>query len=407
MLRFGYEVFTPGLDRTRPIYSQYVKWVENDKIPVVTIAGTNGKGETAYSLEWLLSSEGYNSALWTSPHIESITERFSFNTKFIDINDLIKECEITFIEIDKENVKISFYEFLFLIFLKQAYVYYQNLIEEQKKKFILILEVGLGGRLDAVNHFAANFVCLTSISRDHCEILGKNYREILAEKCGVLRDEAVLISSLELAYLREEVENILLKYRCVKYVDLFQQGFLARRDDFSYRNQLLAYRCLELLLNRVYNTKPVKSLTAYQVSWPVFKGRSEILYKNNKKFIFIGAHNVDGVRKLINRYQIKSDHSFLILTSFSKREPKEVEQMIAMLCNLKVEIVVTAFEHPKAFNNLMLEKIALSFHQVAFKKSWKEFLKEVNEQKTNNEIIITGSYYFIGEVQRYIKNSLS
>ena len=196
MKRFGHEVFTPGLARTKPLYSFYVNWVEQSKIPVITIAGTNGKGESAYSLEWLLSNEKFRSALWTSPHIESISERFSFDCNLVPLDILSEVCEEFFKKIEQLDYKISFYEFFFLIFLELSFRHFKTLDEESKKKFVIILEVGLGGRLDAVNHFSANIVCLTSISRDHREILGNQYRLILSEKCGVLRSNAFLLSSL-------------------------------------------------------------------------------------------------------------------------------------------------------------------------------------------------------------------
>lgn len=403
MDRFGHEVFTPGLDRTRPLYSFYKQWIIENKIPIVTFAGTNGKGETAYSFEWLLHMEAYSSALWTSPHIETITERFSFDQKLIEFDELNFVCEESFLEIEKLTFKVSFYEFLFLIFLKLSFRHYQSLSTSQREKFVLLLEVGLGGRLDAVNHFDANIVCLTSISRDHSEILGNTYREILNEKCGVFRNGVILISALELQYLRNELSGILSRFTGIMHEDLFHVQRLKSNSDFSKRNRLLAYRSFELLLERFYAIKPVNSLTFYEEIWPNFKGRSEVFYQNDKKIIFIGAHNVDGMRKLIDRYQQKSKQSFLFLSSFSKRDSREVEQMLSMLNHLGGKVVVTAFEHPKAFDVEALKAIVQKFHQVTFKNSWKDFLKEFNEQNKVNEITITGSYYFIGEVQRFLK----
>ncbi len=403
MKRFGHEVFTPGLQRTKPLYLTYIDWIKSSNIPIVTIAGTNGKGETAYSLEWLLCQESMTTALWTSPHILSVTERFSFDGKTIEVSVLNKVVFETFIEIDALSFKISFYEFLFLIFLKLSFRHYNSLPDNKKDKFVLILEVGLGGRLDAVNHFDADIVCLTSISRDHKDILGNTYRSILSEKCGVLRSNCVLLSCLELAYLRQELQEILTTYASIFHEDLFHSKSIDNQSDFSFRNRLLAYRTLELILAKYPLRSPVKSLTYYLNNWPLFKGRSEFFYKNNKKYIFIGAHNVDGMRKLVNRYQQKSKQSYLFLSSFSKRDASEVEQMLLMLTSLQKEIVVTVFRHPKAFDDKSLKALAKKHHRVAFKNSWKKFLKDFNEQEEINEITITGSYYFIGEVQSFLQ----
>lgn len=401
---FGHEVFTPGLDRTKPLYAPYVDWVEKNNIPVVTIAGTNGKGETALSFEWLLNQQGYFSALWTSPHIETITERFSFSSSNVSLADLAAVIEDEIIEIHKWDFKISFYEFLFNVFLKMGHGYYQKLSSEEKKKFVLILEVGLGGRLDAVNHFCADIVLLTSVSRDHREILGNTYAEILREKCGVLRSNQVLISALELKYLREQLNDICKNYPVINWLDLFDGNYLEKSSDFSMRNRTLAHRGLEALFQRLQTNVPVKSMTQLMANWPLFKGRSEVFQLNKKKFIFIGAHNVDGMRKLIERYHHLNDRPYSFLSSFSKRDRKEVELMLKMLCSLGRKCVVTTFLHPKAYQAEELEVLVENLSEVTFKKSWKEFLKEVNEEKYDSEIIVTGSYYFIGEVQRYLKS---
>lgn len=369
MKRFGHEVFTPGLARTKPLYNFYVNWVEQSKIPVITIAGTNGKGESAYSLEWLLFHEKFRSALWTSPHIESITERFSFDRNLIPLDILSEVCEEFFKKIEQLDYKVSFYEFFFLIFLELSFRHYKTLDEESQKKFVLILEVGLGGRLDAVNHFSANIVCLTSISRDHREILGNQYRQILNEKCGVLRNNAYLLSSLELAYLREELSLILKNYQGIFHVDLFQQGLVNSKTDYSDRNRILAFEAMAILLDKFFSQRPVNTLTYYLENWPNFKGRSEVLFKNEKKYIFIGAHNVDGMRKLVERYQQKSDQSYVVLSSFSKRDLREVEQMLCMLNSLQKKIVVTSFEHPKAFDAKELEDLVQDYYPITFKNS--------------------------------------
>ena len=98
----------------------------------------------------------------------------------------------------QNEINLSFYELSFWLFCHQ-------LINE--KPDLIILEVGLGGRLDAVNVFDANLVILTSISRDHTEFLGNTYKDIVSEKLGVLRESCKLVFSVNSEYLKNIVEK--------------------------------------------------------------------------------------------------------------------------------------------------------------------------------------------------------
>ena len=197
---YGFEVFTPGLARTRPLYLPFVNWVKSSDIKVTIIAGTNGKGQTAHSLSYLLNLSQLNVALWTSPHILSLRERFVFSLKGmlseIGYDFLRNEIYQThdYLKREHSDLKVSFYEFLFLVFLRLA---------QKEKRDHLVLEVGLGGRLDAVNHFDADLACITSISRDHQAILGNRFDLILAEKIAVSRPDKPLFTNFKLAYLNQ------------------------------------------------------------------------------------------------------------------------------------------------------------------------------------------------------------
>jgi dihydrofolate synthase/folylpolyglutamate synthase len=115
---YGFEIFTPGLDRTRALFSGYVDLGQEKKIRVTIIAGTNGKGQTAHTLSYLLETAQLSTAVWTSPHILSLRERFHFKGEDISYDELenaILEAH-TFLQKAHSELVISFYEFLFLVF---------------------------------------------------------------------------------------------------------------------------------------------------------------------------------------------------------------------------------------------------------------------------------------------------
>lgn len=401
---FGFEVFTPGLARTEPLYRQFVQYFHQLKIPVIIIAGTNGKGETAHSLSWLLNSHGYCAYTWTSPHIFSICERYSMKGADVELALLSKEVDHALSDYQKLDFKVSFYEFLFWVFLRLV----KNDLDPNNKN-VVVLEVGLGGRLDAVNHFNADLVLLNSISRDHKEILGNRYDLILREKCGVFRTAQRVISALELNYLRDIVCDMQ-RELTLNYNDLFEQNELSKESDFSERNRKLAYSGFQYLHHFCLQNSSVKTMTYSEIHWPIFKGRSEKMTYNGKEFIFVGAHNLDGMRKLVARIRKNNavglqPQQFLI--SFSKRDFSETGAMLKMLTELKGDLILTAFNHPKAQDRQSLLKLASDFPRVSFELSWTNYLEDFCEKKSAESILITGSYYFIGEVQTFLRSKFN
>lgn len=391
---YGHEVFTPGLDRTQTLYLPYKEYFKNLKTKIIIIAGTNGKGQTAHTLGSLLNFENRSFALWTSPHILSIRERFVFGkngiTEEVDYQKLRERIELSdkFLKEQYPSLKVSFYEFLFFVFL--------GLCKEMSALDYLILEVGLGGRLDAVNHFDCDAAVITSISRDHQSILGARYDLILSEKIAVTRSNKPLFTNFHLRYLNE---------RCFEFCQKNNVNWLAmpKKDRTSYfhENQELAYRVFSYFENH-------SKLTLKEVrgELPYYKGRREIMTFNGKSLIFIGAHNIDGVRRMLEGFDQIDCSDFLpesLLVSFSNRPINEVEVMLRSLVEYfdeKSEIQLTTFAHNKALDekSIMLAKNKVNKGMLNFVSDWKSELI----QSKSRSILVCGSYYFIGEVQRFI-----
>ncbi len=391
---FGLEVFTPGLARTQPVYSPYVDLFKKNGVKVITIAGTNGKGQTAHTLASLLAKKGRSFALWTSPHILSIRERFLYcvdgQCSEVSYNDLKLGMDEAFLTLKRElaGTKVSFYEFLFLVFLLIA--------KKQKKLDYILLEVGLGGRLDAVNHFDADCACITSISRDHQAILGSRYDQILMEKIGVSRKGKPLFTNFSLDYLDE---------MSARYCR--ETGALWRALDKMW-SQEHYFRANQRLAWEVFRHFEVDSDFTFETGishLPLYKGRREIMTFEGKSLIFIGAHNIDGVRKMIASYL--EDQSMIfpesLLVSFSQRPMAEVEVMLKSLVDFfgaKAKINLTSFEHPKAMDEASIKAACKRINKGMFNFvfDWKSEIRKSNSKT----ILVCGSYYFIGEVQRFM-----
>lgn len=394
--KFGPEVFSPGFERTRDVYGPFKEHFKNSQTKIIIIAGTNGKGQTAHTLGSFLQLEQKSFALWTSPHILSIRERFSFGSSghvtyevtYDELAASMKEAELM-MERDLQKVRISFYEFLFLVFLILA--------KKQKHLDCLILEVGLGGRLDAVNHFDADCTCITSISRDHQGILGSRYDQILAEKIAVTRKNVPLYTNFKLQYLQEKTKDYIEKNNVI-WKPINSESEKVR--NYFEENQLMAWELFKFLINDTQ-----RSFSQAISNIPTYKGRREIMTFQGKSLIFIGAHNTDGIRKMIQHLDMESElfSPEKVLVSFSQRPKGEAEVMLKSLVEYfknGEDLVLTSFDHPKAMMEVTLRDASLKINKgmLNFVSDWKAELKN----SKSNTVLICGSYYFIGEVQRFI-----
>ena len=162
-----------GLERVSEVFSRL-----NTKIscPILTVGGTNGKGSTCAMLEAILNAAGYRTGLYTSPHLLRYNERVRVAGRE---SDDVALCEaFAAVERARGGVPLTYFEFGTL-----AAVW----LFEREKLDVVVLEVGLGGRLDAVNVLDADCSVLTSVGIDHVEYLGSNREDIGREKAGIFR----------------------------------------------------------------------------------------------------------------------------------------------------------------------------------------------------------------------------
>ena len=176
----GNEAYKPGLERI----SSFLEVLNNPhkSLKFIHVAGTNGKGSTCHYISSILQESGYSVGLFTSPHFFDYRERIRINNKKITksyVNEFIKSNK----EI-AEDLSLSFFE---LSFGLAANYFHDNKID------IGIIEVGLGGRLDATNVINPLMSIITNISLDHTDLLGETIKEIALEKSGIIKRDSVAI----------------------------------------------------------------------------------------------------------------------------------------------------------------------------------------------------------------------
>ena len=169
--------------------------IHKTKSKIFTVAGTNGKGSTVAILESILIESGYNVGSYTSPHLLEFNERIKINKTPASTEEICEAFEV--IEKSREDITLTFFEFSTLAAL---------IVFSRKKLDVIILEVGLGGRLDAVNIIDPDISIITSIGLDHTAILGNDLEKIAYEKSGIMRKGRPVIIGYK------NIHNSILKY---------------------------------------------------------------------------------------------------------------------------------------------------------------------------------------------------
>lgn len=192
----------PGLDRIRIVW-QRLATDNTAKFPLITVAGTNGKGSSVAMLSSILQQAGYKTGTYTSPHLLRYNERICINGESATDKDIIA----AFAKIDaaRQDTSLTYFEFATLAAM---------LLFQQHQIDVAVMEVGMGGRLDAVNLFDADVALITPIGLDHTAWLGDTREKIGREKAGIMRaGQAVVCSELlppqsVLDYANESGANI-------------------------------------------------------------------------------------------------------------------------------------------------------------------------------------------------------
>ncbi len=320
-----------GLDRIRSVA---VKLKLDSTAVKFVVAGTNGKGSTCAMLEAILLASGWRVGMYTSPHLIDFNERARINGQVVDDADFIRAFEV--VESARGNVSLTYFEFTTLAVL---------LLFAQQPLDAWVLEVGLGGRLDAVNIVDADCAIVTSIDLDHQDWLGDTRELIGWEKAHVFRAGKPAICSDPqppqslLDYAKEIDADLWLFGRDYNYAgDRQQWGFAgrnARRNALAYpalrgANQLLnasgALAALESTRDRIPVTQQAVRQGLLQASLP---GRFQIL-PGQPVVILDVAHNPHAAAVLEKNLGNMGFHPYTYAV-FGMMADKDIESVIAHL----------------------------------------------------------------------------
>lgn len=387
----------------------------------IHVAGTNGKGSVSATLSAILVKAGFRVGLYTSPHLSSVRERFRIN------NEMIPEADFARLMTSIRDTlachadgQITYFECTTALAL---------LWFAREQVDVAILEVGMGGRLDATNVVRPEVGIITNVTMDHEAYLGNTLAEVASEKAGIIKPGVPLVSGVAPDVTREVVSETCRDRGAPLYLLGTHFSVEGSVDDWSYHglvrhlsglrcvlrgghqlaNAAIALAALEILGRKDFVVDQEAIREGLQaVSWP---GRLELLElpgpgvgNDSRQYLLDGAHNPDGVLAL--KKALETDWAgrrlILIWASMADKDLKNTLPVIAPLCH---QIILTTVHGERAATpEQLLDFVPESLRtQTRCTPSIPAALGEARALSTPADLIcIAGSLYLVGEARELL-----
>lgn len=381
------------------------------KLKLVHVAGTNGKGSVSHIVAGILQSQGYRVGMYTSPHYKDFRERIKINGDFIS-----KKKVVTFIRTHLElieRIQPSFFE----ITVAMALDYFAS----EQPDFV-VMEVGLGGRLDSTNIITPLLSVITNISFDHQSMLGNTLAEIAFEKGGIIKNNVPVIigqhqaetDALFIKLAKERTSNLLfaedvIKISTTKDDPIFKSikikadgwNFECDTDltgDYQIKNIITAFSAIHQLERQgdieidthqiVKKFKSLKSDTYFIGRWQILNQRPLTIADS--------AHNEDGIKHLTNQLlKINYDRLHIVIGTVND---KDVEAMLGLFPD-KAKYYFCKANIPRGLDSSSLQSKAKEVNRVgkAYRSVNQAYAAARMSAQDNDLIIIAGSIFVVAE----------
>ena len=381
----------------------------------VHIAGTKGKGSTAAMVASALTTAGYTTGLYTSPHLNTLRERFRVDGEMIAEGELVSVVEGLKPEVEAINEEAVYGELTtFELLTALAFAFFAL-----KGVDFQVLEVGLGGKYDATNIILPEVCVITSISLDHTDVLGDSLTQIAAEKAGIIKPGVVVVLSPQADEVVRVIEEVCLRQgaelvRVGRDVTWRSLGFDHKRQSLEVRGRLGSYKMsipllgqyqldnaatavavLEVLAAKGFNISRDSIINGLEgVNWV---GRFQVL-GHQPLLVVDGAHNPDSAQKLRQSLVEYFDFDRAILVTGVSCD-KDIDGIVSELVTLFDRVIVTRAHHPRS---MALEQLAAAFQkhgvEVQAKQSVPEALSlAMSTAGAGDLVCVTGSLFVVAE----------
>ncbi len=386
------------------------------KFPAILIAGTNGKGSTAATLASILSAAGVRTGLYTSPHLERANERIRIDRSEIADDDFarlffrVSGTAGQMVKVQKLPQQPSYFEILTAL----AFLYFAEAGAQ-----IAVLEVGMGGRLDATNVVDPLFSVITDISLDHMEWLGPTITAIAREKAGIMRRNGTLITLPQHAEANQVLGEVATELN-VQGVNAarYMPGLLGAEDPYTvhalgaqievnsplkgahqHRNLALAIASAVELAER-HGFPVTAAAIADGIKLTRWPGRLERVRSGGVEWILDVAHNPAGAWALrAGLRSLLGDNSAKVLV-FGCLRDKPIAEMAQILFPIFEHVILAPIHSSRAasIDELLAAARATGTKAVA-EENVSEALKTAEELAVGSPIVVSGSVYLVGEAR--------
>ncbi|CYU63752.1 bifunctional folylpolyglutamate synthase/dihydrofolate synthase [Streptococcus suis] len=371
-------------------------------VPVIHVAGTNGKGSTIAFLRQLFQAHGLRVGSFVSPHMVSVHDRICIDSQPISDHDF--QCYLQKVYDLEQEVAARYEPFrYFEVMVLIMFLYFQD-----QQPDLALVEVGIGGLLDTTNVVAPALSLITSIGMDHQDLLGSTLREIAEQKAGIIKENVPVV----LGPLCPETTAICRHIAQDKQASVHQFGqeFTYKAGQFSNADIELSELVLGLAGHHqeenaavalqtflLYMASSQQAISPQliqqalaQTSWP---GRLELVAQEPKIYLD-GAHNVPAIERLVEFIQVQEEPVTIL---FSALRRKDFQEMLELLEEKlpHTALVLTSF----AYDGALSEENRQGRDYV---ENYQQFIEDWQSSK-QGILIITGSLYFISEVRRILK----
>ncbi|MBX3241515.1 MAG: bifunctional folylpolyglutamate synthase/dihydrofolate synthase [Chitinophagaceae bacterium] len=410
--RTGADAIKKDLTNTRALCEKIGN--PQHQLKTIHVAGTNGKGSVSHMLAAILRQNGYNTGLYTSPHLYDFRERIKVNGNMITQEFVTRFTEKMRSAI--EEIHPSFFE----ITVAMAFEYFAT-----QKVNVAVIETGLGGRLDSTNIIVPEVAVITNIGMDHMNILGDSIEEIAREKAGIIKkDTPVVIGESDPWTTTIFTETAAGKNAPIvfadreMYNDNFRQGhYLLEADILNNRQEKTIYH---LDLPGIYQVKNLITVLAtvkelQKAGWKIqenetktalasvkkltgLHGRWEVIHEHPMVVLDVG-HNKDGIKQVSEQIELTDYHRLHIIIGMVK--DKDVSAVIDLLPR-EASYYFTKAQIPRA---LPEEALAALAHQKGYSGSaYPDVNSALRAALTRADkkdmILICGSVFIIAEVDK-------
>jgi len=415
-LDYLYSLTNSGIKLGLQNTSRLLQYFDNPQLDIRTIhiAGTNGKGSTAAITESILRATGLKTGLYTSPHLLDFRERIQINRNLIEKQDVTRLILKIKSAVEKLEIPVTFFEFGTVM----AFLYFN-----EQDADVNILEVGLGGRLDATNLCEADISIITSISHDHMEYLGYDLKQIAFEKASIIKPSGTVFAHIPDNEIFNVVNSLAQSRKASVYrlngefkITQIEHGQGNQTFDFSGEKE--EFKGLKLPLMGQFQAQNaglaiaacLKFLESSNegdirkgletVQW---EGRLEVLY-GHPTVVLDSAHNEASVRNMTSELckNIKFSRCLVILGIMKDKEIDKIVEILSQFGDhfYLVEVNPPRGEDPKKLQ----EKFKKYKKPVQVSESVPSALQAIKKVSNPNDLVcITGSIFTVAEAKKYFQ----